>query len=177
MKVGAENPQDLQKFFQTITENYAYNPWEINNWQKMEQKTGLDQKMVADQWTQAGGKDISEYGEKSSVGIIAKVTALFSNVASKIPFISKLKRGSKSKGEEKIVLVDDDGIERTFELHGTLEMRGSEYAILLPSGGSKNEFNILEIVKSNGNVSYEGIDDEVLFRELSAHAEQYVSSS
>ena len=177
LKVGAENPQDLQKFFQTIAENYAYNPWEINNWQKMEQKTGLDQKMVADQWTQAGGKDISEYGEKSSVGIIAKVTAIFSNVASKIPFISKLKRGSKSKGEEKIVLVDDDGIERTFELHGTLEMRGSEYAILLPSGGSKNEFNILEIVKSNGNVSYEGIDDEVLFRELSAHAEQYVSSS
>ena len=56
-------------------------------------------------------------------------------------------------------------------------MKGAEYAILLPSGGNKNEFNILEIVKSKGNVSYEGIDDEVLFRELSAHAEQYVSNS
>ena len=177
LKIGAENPQDLQKFVQTIAENYAYIPWEINNWQKMEKKTGLDQKMITEQWIQAGGKDISEYEEKASVGILAKVTGFFKAVVSKIPFISKLKRGAKSKNEEEIVLVDGDGIERTFELHGTLEMKGSEYAILLPSGGNKNEFNILEIVKSKGNVSYEGIDDEVLFRELSAHAEQYVSNS
>ena len=143
----------------------------------MEKKTGLDQKMIADQWTQAGGKDISEYGERASVGILAKVTGFFKAVVAKIPLISKLKRGAKSENEEEIVLVDGDGIERTFELHGTLEMKGSEYAILLPAGGNKNEFNILEIVKSKGNVSYEGIDDEVLFRELSAHAEQYVSNS
>ena len=181
LKVGAENPQDLQKFLQTIAENSTHPPWEINNWQKMEKKSGLDEKMVADNWSEAGGKNISEYREKSKVGIVAKIGEVIKAVTSKIsfisriPFISKMKKGTKSKNEEEIVLVDDDGIERTFELHGTLEMRGSEYAILLPSGGKKNEFNILQIVKSNGDVSYEGVEDEVLFRELSAHAEKYVS--
>ena len=175
LKVGAENPQDLQKFLQTVAENAEYPPWKINNWQKMEKKSGLDEKMVADNWSEAGGKNVSEYEDKDIAGVVANIRGLIKAIVSKIPFISKFKKKVKSKSEKEIVLVDGDGIERIFGLHGTLEMKGSEYAILLPVGGKKNEFDILQIVKSNGDISYEGVEDEVLFRELSAHAEKYVS--
>ncbi len=61
---------------------------------------------------------------------------------------------------DRVVLTDEEGVEREFDIIGTLEMDGNEYFALVAVEGDEDEYIILKAVEENGEEVLITIDDD-----------------
>ncbi len=61
---------------------------------------------------------------------------------------------------DRVVLTDEEGVEREFDIIGTLEMEGNEYFALVAVEGDEDEYIILKAVEENGEEVLITIDDD-----------------
>jgi len=59
-----------------------------------------------------------------------------------------------------IVLTDENGEEREFEVIATLEVEGNEYAILLPLDEETDEALVFKIIEENGEEVLQYVDND-----------------
>jgi len=64
---------------------------------------------------------------------------------------------------DRVVLTDEEGVEREFDIIGTLEMDGNEYFALVAVEGDEDEYIILKAVEENGEEVLITIDDDEEF--------------
>lgn len=76
-------------------------------------------------------------------------------------------------GNDFITLVDDDGVEREFEIVDSLVTENNEYFALIPTETPENlasddgELYILKVVEDNGEEFLEPIEDDEEYEEIS----------
>ena len=61
---------------------------------------------------------------------------------------------------EYYTLTDEEGVEREFDIIGSLEMDGNEYFALVAVEGDEDEYIILKVVEENGEEVLITIDDD-----------------
>ncbi len=61
---------------------------------------------------------------------------------------------------DRVTLTDEEGVEREFDIIGSLEMDGNEYFALVAVDGDEDEYIILKVVEENGEEVLITIDDD-----------------
>ena len=61
---------------------------------------------------------------------------------------------------DRVTLTDEEGVEREFDIIGTLEMDGNEYFALVAADGNEDEYIVLKVVEENGEEVLITIDDD-----------------
>jgi uncharacterized protein YrzB (UPF0473 family) len=61
---------------------------------------------------------------------------------------------------DRVTLTDDEGVERDFDIIGTLELDGNQYFALVAVDGNEDEYIILKTVEENGEEFLITIDDD-----------------
>lgn len=61
---------------------------------------------------------------------------------------------------DRVTLTDEEGVERDFDIIGTLEMDGNEYFALVAVDGDEDEYIVLKAVEENGEEVLITIDDD-----------------
>jgi uncharacterized protein YrzB (UPF0473 family) len=61
---------------------------------------------------------------------------------------------------DRVTLTDEEGVEREFDIIGSLEMDGNEYFALVAVEGDEDEYIILKVVEENGEEVLITIDDD-----------------
>ena len=64
---------------------------------------------------------------------------------------------------DRVTLTDEEGVEREFDIIGTLEMDGNEYFALTAVDGAEDEYIVLKVVEENGEEVLVTIDDDEEF--------------
>ena len=73
-----------------------------------------------------------------------------------------------------IVLTDEDGNDVEFEVIVTMEVEGSEYAVMLPLDGSEEAVIFKIVVDENGNEVMETVMDDEEFEAVAAAYEDLI---
>lgn len=61
---------------------------------------------------------------------------------------------------DRVTLTDEEGVEREFDIIGTLEMDGNEYFALTAVDGAEDEYIVLKVIEENGEEVLVTIDDD-----------------
>ena len=61
---------------------------------------------------------------------------------------------------DRVTLTDEEGVEREFDIIGTLELDGNQYFALVAVDGNEDEYIILKSVEENGEEVLITIDDD-----------------
>lgn len=61
---------------------------------------------------------------------------------------------------DRVTLTDEEGVEREFDIIGTLQMDGADYFALVAVDGEEDEYIILKAVEENGEEVLITIDDD-----------------
>ncbi|MBR2634287.1 MAG: DUF1292 domain-containing protein [Clostridia bacterium] len=61
---------------------------------------------------------------------------------------------------DRVTLTDEEGVEREFDIIGTLEMDGNSYFALVAVDGDEDEYIVLKAVEENGEEVLITIDDD-----------------
>ena len=61
---------------------------------------------------------------------------------------------------DRVTLTDEEGVEREFDIIGSLELDGNEYFALVAVEGDEDEYIILKVVEENGEEVLITIDDD-----------------
>jgi uncharacterized protein YrzB (UPF0473 family) len=61
---------------------------------------------------------------------------------------------------DRVTLTDEEGVEREFDIIGTLEMDGNQYFALVAVEGNEDEYIVLKVVEENGEEVLITIDDD-----------------
>lgn len=61
---------------------------------------------------------------------------------------------------DRVTLTDEEGVEREFDIIGTLEMDGNQYFALVAVDGNEDEYIVLKAVEENGEEVLITIDDD-----------------
>ena len=61
---------------------------------------------------------------------------------------------------DRVTLTDEEGVEREFDIIGTLEMDGNEYFALVAVEGNEDEYIVLKAVVEDGEEVLITIDDD-----------------
>ncbi|MBR7165999.1 MAG: DUF1292 domain-containing protein [Clostridia bacterium] len=61
---------------------------------------------------------------------------------------------------DRVTLTDEEGVEREFDIIGSLEMDGNEYFALVAVEGNEDEYIILKVIEENGEEVLITIDDD-----------------
>ena len=61
---------------------------------------------------------------------------------------------------DRVTLTDEEGVEREFDIIGTLEMDGNEYFALVAVEGNEDEYIVLKVIEENGEEVLVTIDDD-----------------
>ena len=69
-------------------------------------------------------------------------------------------------GANIVSLTDEEGVEREFDIIGSLEMDGNEYFALVAVEGDEDEYIILKVVEENGEEVLITIDDDDEFERV-----------
>jgi len=161
LKIGSQNPNDLRVFLQAFVEKFDTPPWIMNNWKKAEAKCGFSKEEIIDEWSKGMGREITE--EETQVK--GWGASLF---------------GSKDKKEEEEfeIFEDADGNDVKMIIHGALEVEGEEYAIMSYADDViTTEYEIMKINRDKkGNVTYSGVEDEELYKDLSEAATEHLET-
>ena len=56
LKIGTQNPNDLQVFLQAFAEKFETPPWIMNNWSKAEAKCGFSKEEIISEWSKGIGR-------------------------------------------------------------------------------------------------------------------------
>ena len=64
---------------------------------------------------------------------------------------------------DRVTLTDEEGVEREFDIIGTLEMDGCEYFALVAVEGDEDEYIVLKAVEEDGEEVLITIDDDEEF--------------
>ena len=161
LKIGSQNPNDLRVFLQAFAEKFDTPPWIMNNWNKAEAKCGFSKEEIIAEWSKGMGREITE--EETQVK--GWGASLF---------------GSKEKKEEEEfeIFEDADGNDVKMIIHGALEVEGEEYAIMpYADDVITTEYEIMKINRDKkGNVTYSGVEDEELYKDLSEAATEHLET-
>jgi len=163
LKIGTQNPNDLQIFLQAFVEKFETPPWIMNNWSKAEAKCGFSKEEIISEWSKGIGRKIDEE-ETVAKGWGASL------------FGSKSK--DTKKEEEYEIFEDADGNDVKMVIHGALEVDGEEYAIMSYADDLiTTEYEIMKINRDKkGNVTYSGVEDEELYKDLSEAAIEHLET-
>jgi len=163
LKIGTQNPNDLQIFLQAFVEKFETPPWIMNNWSKAEAKCGFSKEEIISEWSKGIGRKIDEE-ETVAKGWGASL------------FGSKSK--DTKKEEEYEIFEDADGNDVKMVIHGALEIEGDEYAIMSYADDLiTTEYEIMKINRDKkGNVTYSGVEDEELYKDLSEAAIEHLET-
>ena len=133
----------------------------MNNWNKAEAKCGFSKEEIIAEWSKGMGREITE--EETQVK--GWGASLF---------------GSKEKKEEEEfeIFEDADGNDVKMIIHGALEVEGEEYAIMSYADDViTTEYEIMKINRDKkGNVTYSGVEDEELYKDLSEAATEHLET-
>ena len=66
----------------------------------------------------------------------------------------------------RVTLTDEEGVERDFDIIGTMELDGCEYFALVAVDGAEDEYIILKAVVEDGEEVLITIDDDDEFEEI-----------
>jgi len=163
LKIGTQNPNDLQVLLQAFAEKFETPPWIMNNWSKAEAKCGFSKEEIISEWSKGIGRKITEEETKAK----GWGASLF---------------GSKSKDTKKEedfeIFEDADGNDVKMVIHGALEVDGEEYAIMSYADDLiTTEYEIMKINRDKkGNVTYSGVEDEELYKDLSEAAIEHLET-
>ncbi len=164
LKLGCQNPNDLRMFVQALSTKFDNPPWVMNNWNKVELASGMNQEDVINAWSQAMGREITPEETKTK--------------GWGLPSFGSKKTEVKEDTTEFEIFEDGDGNEIKMKIHGALEVEGDEYAIMSYADSIISEFEIMKIKRGRGGkISYSGIDDEQLYEDLSEAAAIHLESS
>ncbi|MBQ4036589.1 MAG: DUF1292 domain-containing protein [Clostridia bacterium] len=61
---------------------------------------------------------------------------------------------------DRVTLTDEEGVEREFDIIGTLQMDGNDYFALAPVEGDEDEYIVLKAIEENGEEVLITIDDD-----------------
>lgn len=61
---------------------------------------------------------------------------------------------------DRVTLTDEEGVEREFDIIGTLQMDGNDYFALAPAEGDEDEYIVLKAVIEDGEEVLITIDDD-----------------
>ena len=61
---------------------------------------------------------------------------------------------------DRVTLTDEEGVEREFDIIGTLQMDGNDYFALVAVDGDEDEYIVLKAVEENGEEVLITIDDD-----------------
>tara|TARA_B100000953_G_scaffold241358_1_gene203007 strand:+ start:873 stop:1709 length:837 start_codon:yes stop_codon:yes gene_type:complete len=156
LKIGTPNPNDLQVFLQAFTAKFDNPPWIMNNWKKIETKTGFTKDEIISEWSKGIGREITEE-ETQAKGWGA----------------SWFGSSKKKKVDEDFEIFEDgDGNDIKMKIHGALEVEGEEYAIMSYADDvDTTEYEIMRIDRAkDGTVSYSAVENEELYQDLSEAA-------
>jgi len=64
---------------------------------------------------------------------------------------------------DRVTLTDEDGVEREFEIIGSMELDGNSYLALIALDGDPDEYIVLKVVEENGEEFLITIDDDEEF--------------
>ena len=64
---------------------------------------------------------------------------------------------------DRVTLTDEEGVEREFDIIGTLQMDGCDYFALVAVDGQEDEYIILKAIEENGEDVLITIDDDEEF--------------
>jgi len=163
LKIGTQNPNDLRVFLQAFVEKFETPPWIMNNWKKAEAKCGFSKEEIISEWSKGMGREITE--EETQVK--GWGASLFGS-------------GDKdSKKEEDFEIFEDaEGNDVKMIIHGALEVEGEEYAIMSYADDViTTEYEIMKINRDKkGNVTYSGVEDEELYKDLSEAATEHLET-
>ena len=67
---------------------------------------------------------------------------------------------------DRVTLTDEEGVEREFDIIGTLEMDGNEYFALVAVDSNEDEYIVLKVVEENGEEVLITIDDDDEFDKI-----------
>ena len=164
LKLASPNPNDLRMFLRLLADKFEKPPWAINNWTKLEASSGFDQEAIISGWSEAMGREISVIDTAGGWSL---------------PFMGGSKAAADTPATPDAgdieVLIDSEGREHRFRVHGTLEVEGEEYAVMSPAEGGEEvrEVDILHVAKGGG---YESVDDEELFNALAEAAQEHLAA-
>ena len=61
---------------------------------------------------------------------------------------------------DRVTLTDEEGVERDFDIIGTMELDGNDYFALVAVDGNDDEYIILKVVEEDGEELLITIDDD-----------------
>jgi uncharacterized protein YrzB (UPF0473 family) len=61
---------------------------------------------------------------------------------------------------DRVTLTDEEGVERDFDIIGTLQMDGNDYFALVAVDGAEDEYIVLKAIEENGEEVLITIDDD-----------------
>ncbi|MBR2616079.1 MAG: DUF1292 domain-containing protein [Clostridia bacterium] len=61
---------------------------------------------------------------------------------------------------DRVTLTDEEGVEREFDIIGTLELDGNQYFALVAVEGNEDEYIVLKAIEENGEEVLITIDDD-----------------
>jgi len=164
LKIGTQNANDLQVFLQAFSEKFETAPWIMNNWKKIEAKSGFSKDEIIAEWSKSIGREISDEETKAK-GWGAS-------------WFNSDKKAKKDAEEDYEIFEDAEGNDVKMTIHGALEVEGEEYAIM--SYAEKSETTEYEIMKmtraKDGTVSYSAVEDEELYNDLSEAATEHLET-
>ena len=77
--------------------------------------------------------------------------------------ISKMADQDMELEPDRVTLTDEEGVERDFDIIGTLQMDGNDYFALVAVDGDEDEYIILKSVVENGEEVLITVDDDEEF--------------
>ena len=113
-------------FVQALSTKFDNPPWAINNWNKVELASGMNQEDVINSWSQAMGREITPEETKTK--------------GWGLPSFGSKKGEAKDEATDFEIFEDGDGNEIKMKIHGALEVEGDEYAIMSYSDSITYEF-------------------------------------
>lgn len=162
LKIGTPNPNDLQVFLEAFAGKFDNPPWIMNNWKKVEAKTGFTKDEIISEWSKGIGREITEEETKAK-GWGA----------------SWFGSSKKKKVDEDFEIFEDgDGNDVKMKIHGALEVGGEEYAIMSYADEvDTTEYEIMRIDRAKDDtVSYSAVEDEELYQDLSEAAIEHLET-
>ena len=163
LKIGTQNQNDLRVFLQAFAEKFETPPWIMNNWSKAEAKCGFSKEEIISEWSKGMGREITEEETK----VKGWGASLFGS------------KDKDSKKEEDFEIFEDaEGNDVKMIIHGALEVENEEYAIMSYADDViTTEYEIMKINRAkDGNVSYSGVEDEELYKDLSEAATEHLET-
>lgn len=61
---------------------------------------------------------------------------------------------------DRVTLTDEEGVERDFDIIGTLQLDGNDYFALVAVDGNEDEYIILKAIEENGEEVLVTVDDD-----------------